>query len=101
MSTQLDWRIRITETAHKAGFQPDAVSSALICTPAVIENFAREIERQALDRAAQICEQFEREKWMRMATGRGLDVKTAGDCALAIRALIEGASSEKEKRDAS
>jgi hypothetical protein len=41
----IDWRIRVTETAHKAGFQPDAASGALICTPAVIENFAREIER--------------------------------------------------------
>lgn len=56
-------------------------------------------ERQALERAAQLCEHFEREKWMRMATGGGLDVKTAGDCALAIRAPIPASTvaSKEEK----
>jgi hypothetical protein len=37
------WRANVAEVARKAGFQPDAVSGALICTPAVIENFAADI----------------------------------------------------------
>lgn len=44
----LSWRARVAELAVKAGFQPDAVSGALIATPAVIENFALSI---ASDRA--------------------------------------------------
>lgn len=62
----------------------------------LIKRYAREIERQALERAAQECDALE-SKFAKLEPVDGSYLNACDDCAERIRALIDTQSSEDQK----